>query len=116
MSALTIGIDIGTTGTKTVLFDTDLGIVAQASRETTLHSPGPGLAEADTGQWHRNVTESIREILHSSGIRGGSPGFAGVSAIPEPKRRRRWDLRKGREPLGRLQVPRLRRRVCGRLV
>ncbi len=76
MSAHTIGIDIGTTGTKTVLFDTELGIVAQASRETTLHSPRPGFAEADTGQWHRNVIESIREVLSTGGIPG-----EGVSAV-----------------------------------
>lgn len=50
MSALTIGVDVGTTGTKTVLFDTAAGIVAQASREATLHSPGPGIAKADTDQ------------------------------------------------------------------
>ena len=69
MSALTIGVDVGTTGTKTVLFDTAAGIVAQASRETTLHSPGPGIAEADTDQWRTGVIDSIREVLSSSGVR-----------------------------------------------
>ena len=49
---VTIGIDIGTTGTKTVLLDTERGIVATATRETALHSPAPGYAEADTGQWN----------------------------------------------------------------
>jgi xylulokinase len=67
MTVHTIGIDIGTTGTKTVLFNTSDGIVAQASRETTLHSPGPGFAEADTVQWHTNVVESIREVLSHTG-------------------------------------------------
>lgn len=81
MSANTIGIDIGTTGTKTVLFDTDLGIVAQASRETTLYSPGPGFAEADTGEWHRNVIESIREILRTSGIRSECVEAIAVSGM-----------------------------------
>lgn len=64
----TIGIDIGTTGTKTVLLDTLGGIVATAARETALHSPAPGFAEADTAQWHRNVLESIREVLTTSGV------------------------------------------------
>ena len=81
MSTNTIGIDIGTTGTKTVLFDTERGIVAQASRETTLHSPGPGFAEADTGQWHQNVIESIREILNSSDIRGEAVTAVAVSGM-----------------------------------
>jgi xylulokinase len=64
----TIGVDIGTTGTKTVLLDTESGIVAQASRESALHSPIPGSAEADPAQWHDNVVDSIREILHTSGV------------------------------------------------
>jgi xylulokinase len=81
VSTYTIGIDIGTTGTKTVLFDTDDGIVGQASRETTLYSPGPGFAEADTGQWHQNVVESIREILSTSGIRGDAVRAIAVSGM-----------------------------------
>lgn len=64
----TIGIDIGTTGTKTVLLDTASGIVAQAGRESALHSPIPGAAEADPAQWHANVVDSIREVLHTSGV------------------------------------------------
>jgi xylulokinase len=64
----TIGIDIGTTGTKTVLLDSETGIVATATRETALHSPSPGFAEADTDQWYRNVIESIREVLTTSGV------------------------------------------------
>ncbi len=81
MSPHTIGIDIGTTGTKTVLFDTEVGIVAQASRETTLHSPHPGFAEADTDRWHRNVLESIREVLSASGIPGTGVCAVAVSGM-----------------------------------
>ncbi|VEG54433.1 carbohydrate kinase [Mycolicibacterium aurum] len=68
MSRYTVGIDIGTTGTKTVLLDTTGGIVATASRENALHSPAPGFAEADTGQWYDNVIGSIREVLSTTGI------------------------------------------------
>jgi xylulokinase len=81
VSAHTIGVDIGTTGTKTVLFDTVSGIVAQASRETTLHSPAPGFAEADTGQWHANVIDSIREVLSTSGIRSDAVQAVAVSGM-----------------------------------
>jgi len=81
VSTKTIGVDVGTTGTKTVVFDTDLGIVAQASRETALHSPCPGYAEADTGQWHRNVVDSIREVLHTSGIPGKSVTAIAVTGM-----------------------------------
>ena len=70
--SLSIGIDIGTTGTKTVLFDTSRGILAETSRETTLFSPARGFAEADTGQWLTNVIDSIREIRSQSGIGSGA--------------------------------------------
>jgi xylulokinase len=81
MSSYTIGIDIGTTGTKTVLFDTSRGIVGQAARETALHSPQPGFAEADTDQWHRNVIDSIREVLAGSGIRADAVQAIAVSGM-----------------------------------
>lgn len=67
MTRYTIGVDIGTTGTKTVLLDTSAGIVATATRETALHSPAPGFAEADTAQWYRNTIESIREVMSTAG-------------------------------------------------
>jgi xylulokinase len=77
----TIGIDVGTTGTKTVLFDTTSGIVAQASRDTTLYSPSPGFAEADTDQWYAGAVESIREVLSTSGISGDSVAAVAVSGM-----------------------------------
>ena len=77
----TIGIDIGTTGTKTVLFDVSGGIVAEASRETTLFSPKPGFAEADTGQWLTNVIDSIRQVRLLSGIGSGDIDAIAVSGM-----------------------------------
>jgi xylulokinase len=68
LTVYTIGVDIGTTGTKTVLLDVSRGIVAQASRETALYSPEPGWAEADPQQWLTNVISSIQEILRGGGI------------------------------------------------
>lgn len=77
MSRYTVGVDIGTTGTKTVLLDTAGGLVATATRETALHSPAPGYAEAETGQWYRNVIESVREVLTTSGV---APELVGALA------------------------------------
>lgn len=81
MTALTIGIDIGTTGTKTVLLDPDRGIVATATRETALQSQAPGFAEADTGQWLTGVLESIREVLTTSGTAGADVGALATSGM-----------------------------------
>lgn len=80
-SRYTVGIDIGTTGTKTVLLDSQSGIVATATRETALHSPSPGFAEADTGQWYGNVIESIREVLTTSGVAPDSVGAVATSGM-----------------------------------
>ncbi|MGE2729929.1 FGGY-family carbohydrate kinase [Mycolicibacterium vaccae] len=69
MPEFTIGVDIGTTGTKTVLVDLDGGrIVAQASRESRLYADQPGQAEADPAQWLANVHETIREVLAHPGV------------------------------------------------
>jgi len=81
MSGYTIGVDIGTTGTKTVLFSTERGIIATASRETALYSHGPGIAEADTAQWHANVIESIREVLQSGSVSAADVGAVATSGM-----------------------------------
>lgn len=65
----TIGIDIGTTGTKTAVLDVDGRIVGVASRPVDLGSPLPGAAEADPHVWTRNVLESIPEAVAAAGIR-----------------------------------------------
>jgi xylulokinase len=69
MPDFTIGVDIGTTGTKTVLVDITQGRIAgQASRDTSLYADAPGQAEADPAQWLNNVHEGIRAVLAESGV------------------------------------------------
>lgn len=68
MGNYVIGVDVGTTGTKTVLLDVVKGIVAVASRESSLHSAYTGWAEADPAEWLRNVHETISEVLAASQI------------------------------------------------
>ncbi|MFV0427391.1 MAG: FGGY-family carbohydrate kinase [Beutenbergiaceae bacterium] len=63
-----IGVDIGTTGTKTVLLHERDGILAQASAESPLFSPGPAFAEADAQAWVRNALAGIATVLRESGV------------------------------------------------
>jgi xylulokinase len=81
MSRYTLGVDIGTTGTKTVLLDVAGGIVAQASRDATLFSPRAGHAEADPLQWLENVVDSIREILVVSAVSADDIGAIATSGM-----------------------------------
>ncbi len=60
--SLLLGIDIGTTATKAILLDSDVGLVAEAERPTTLHSDHPGWAEEDVDQWWSNVATLCREL------------------------------------------------------
>lgn len=62
MSVL-LGIDVGTTATKALLLDPDLGIVAEAERVTHLRSPHSGWAEEDPREWWHNVCSLCRELI-----------------------------------------------------
>jgi xylulokinase len=82
MPQFTIGVDIGTTGTKTVLVDVTEGrIVAQSSRESRLHADAPGHAEADPAQWLANAHNTIREVLSESGVPGAEVGALATTGM-----------------------------------
>lgn len=57
-----IGIDIGTSGTKTVLFDQVGNTVASATREYPLYQPKNGWAEQDPADWWQAAVETLREV------------------------------------------------------
>lgn len=66
--AYLMGIDIGTSGTKTVLFDETGKTIASAYEEYPLYQPKPGWAEQDPEDWWQAVKKSIRELLSSTNI------------------------------------------------
>jgi xylulokinase len=68
VSRFTVGIDLGTTGTKAILFSPEMGVVAETTRAVDLFSPSPGFAEADPNQWKANAVDSIRELMATSGV------------------------------------------------
>lgn len=67
-----VGIDVGTTGTKTAVFDTDLNLVASAFRDSRLYQPLPGIVEEDPEFMYRCVCETIAEALANGRVDPGS--------------------------------------------
>ena len=64
----TIGIDIGTSGTKTVMFDEKGGKIASATVEYPLYQPQNGWAEQDAADWWRASYESCKAVITESGV------------------------------------------------
>ncbi len=63
-----IGIDIGTTGTKSAIFDTEGNMLGQSYRESTLHYPKPGWVEQDPEEFYALSCETIKEIITDTGV------------------------------------------------
>ncbi|MHB9034469.1 MAG: FGGY-family carbohydrate kinase, partial [Anaerolineae bacterium] len=62
-----LGIDIGTTGCKTVLFNTAGQVLASAYAEYDVQRPQPGWAELDTAAVWAQVKDCIRAAAHEAG-------------------------------------------------
>jgi xylulokinase len=58
-----MGIDLGTSSTKTVLIDASGRLLAVASREYPVDTPCPGWAEQDPEQWLAAATETMAEAM-----------------------------------------------------
>ncbi|WP_111429224.1 xylulokinase [Rhodobacteraceae bacterium DSL-40] len=63
-----LGIDIGTSSVKTVLFDRAQRLVAQASAALDISRPHPGWSEQDPEAWWRAVTETIDRIAAETSL------------------------------------------------
>ena len=64
---LLLGIDLGTSATKTVLFDEKCRVLASAAQEYPLLQPQNGWAEQDPEEWWAAASATIRRVLSESG-------------------------------------------------
>ena len=62
MKQYLLGIDVGTTGTKTLLFSTDGELLGHAYRPYDLHTPQVGYSEQNPEDWWNAVCETVREV------------------------------------------------------
>jgi len=68
LMAYLIGVDIGTSGTKTVLFDEKGNTIASALKEYPMYQPKVGWAEQDPEDWWNATWTTIREVIDKSGV------------------------------------------------
>lgn len=61
-----LGIDIGTSGTKTLAVREDGAILASATEEYPLSSPKPGWSEQAPADWWKATCDSVKSVLASA--------------------------------------------------
>ena len=64
-----IGVDIGTSGTKTVLFDERGGVIASKTIEYPMYQPKNGYAEQDPADWANAAIQTIKAVVALSGVK-----------------------------------------------
>src|SRR5665647_3950626 len=74
-----IGIDIGTSGTKTVLFDEMGKVICDALIEYPMYQPHNGWAEQLPSDWWQAVAETLKQVMGKSGINPAQISGIGLS-------------------------------------
>lgn len=74
-----LGSDIGTSGTKTVLFDLEGRAVASHTAEYPLYQPHNGWAEQDPEDWWNGFVEGVKAVIAKSGADASDIGGIGLS-------------------------------------
>ncbi|MBM4018579.1 MAG: xylulokinase [Planctomycetes bacterium] len=77
--AFLLGIDIGTSGTKTLLVDRRGRILASATVEYPSYAPRPAWSEQAPEDWWRAAVRSIRLALRKARVRGAQVTGLGLS-------------------------------------
>ena len=79
MNKYLLGIDLGTSGTKTVLFDTSGNPLASQTVEYPLHQPQNGWAEQDPMDWWNAAVTTIKAVLTDSDVNPNEIAGIGIS-------------------------------------
>lgn len=74
-----LGIDVGTSGTKTILVDGDRRVVASKTIEYPMETPRPGWTQQDPALWWDATVKTIRIVLERSGVAAGDIAGVGFS-------------------------------------
>ncbi|MBR1423588.1 MAG: xylulokinase [Ruminococcus sp.] len=77
--AYILGVDCGTSGTKTVLFKEDGTVVSSVTVEYPMYQPKNGYAEQDPKDWSDAMLTTIKAVLDESGVKGDEVAGIGIS-------------------------------------
>lgn len=74
-----IGIDIGTSGTKSLLVDEEGTILAESSAEYPVHMPKPLWTEQDPEDWWQAVKKTVQGVVKAGKVKKGDVKAIGLS-------------------------------------
>ncbi len=77
--AYLLGIDIGTSGTKTLVCDEEGTVLATATAEHPIHQPKPGWSEQDPEDWWNAVKAATKSVLKKARLKATDITGIGLS-------------------------------------
>jgi xylulokinase len=69
MSSFLVGVDLGTSACKTVIFNTEGKKVSETQQEYPVYHPQPKWAEQNPREWWNAAVETVKKSLKKAGIR-----------------------------------------------
>lgn len=86
-----LGIDVGTTGTKTLLFREDGKLLGSAARGYALSTPQVGYSEQDPEDWWNAIVDTVQEVMagrdiSADDVTGISLSTQGGTFVPTDER------------------------------
>lgn len=76
---VTLGIDIGTSGTKTLAVSATGKVLAQATAEYPCHHPKPLWSEQDPEYWWKATVKTVRQVVKAAKLKPGDVKAIGLS-------------------------------------
>src|SRR5689334_9144399 len=74
-----LGIDIGTSGTKTLICDQKGKVLATALAEHPISSPKPGWSEQNPEDWWKAVGKATKAVVKKARVKAGDVSAIGLS-------------------------------------
>jgi xylulokinase len=63
-----LGVDLGTSSTKSALYTVDGKLVAESTLEVPVYYPSPGVVEQDNDDFYKTAARTVKECIQESGI------------------------------------------------